>query len=160
MRISLSATVEATAHELFRWWTDYGPEDSVTNRYMSATRNIISREGNVVTMEDTFTRPLKFVDRTVARIMPPGKVMFESSSRIWHVRGTYTMTDEEGKARLDAMIEIEPRGWWMIPLSLPPARWRIRKAIEFDMREHMKQFAESMSGTGEGGKQDGEHKGG
>ena len=74
--------------------------------------------------------------------------------------GGYTMTDEEGKARLDAMIEIEPRGWWSIPLSLPPARRRIRKAIEFDMREHMKQFAESMSGTGEGGKQDGEHKGG
>lgn len=127
---------------LFDWWTDYGPEDSVANRYMTASRKILSRDGDTVTMEDTFTRPLKFVDRTVAHIIPPGRVEFESDSRIWNVSGTYAMTDEAGGARLDATIVLEPKGWWKIPLSLPPARLRIRKAIEFDMQEHMKQFEE------------------
>ena len=157
MRIALRAMAAASASELFSWWTDYGPDDSVTNRYMMAQRNILSRDGNTVTMEDTFTRPFKFVDRTVAHIIPPGRVEFESRSRIWNVRGTYTMTDEAGKARIDALIVLEPKGWWKIPLSLPPAKWRIRRAIEFDMQEHMRQFAEYIRSVG--GETDGAHKG-
>lgn len=157
MKIILTEVVEAPASELFRWWTDYGPGDSVSNRYMSATRKIISRDENTVLMEDTFTRPLRFVDRTVAHIFPPGRVEFESQSRIWKVRGTYTITDESGKARLDAVIELEPKGWWNFLLSLPPAIWRIRKAIEFDTQEHMKQFADYFSGLKSGS--DGKHNG-
>lgn len=145
MILHISETVEAHCRELFAWWTDYTDQDAADNRYMKVSRKVISREGNIVRMADTFTRPLHFTDRTVAVLKPPGDVEFESESRLWNISGHYRMRGEGNSCVLEGTIDLRPKGVWRIILNLPPARYWIRKGIMLDTREHMNDFMSDRS---------------
>jgi hypothetical protein len=150
--VHIREAVEGPCAELFSWWTDYTDQDSVDSIYMKVSRRVLSREGNVVRMEDTFTWPLHFTDLSVAVLNPPGEVAFESESRLWNISGRYRMRDEGSLCILEGMIELRPKGVWRIILNIPPARCWIRRGIMLDTRKHVNDFiSDRLKGEGRAG---------
>lgn len=150
MHIRSSMTVPGTVEQLFGWWSDYTDGVIDDRSFSKVTRRVVGKSEHRVVMEDTFTRPVRFVDRTVVTLKPPDTILFSSDSRVWKTEGRYgfRQTDEGVEASVEA--DIEPQRLWKIAFAMPFVRGRIVREFNEDLRSHLEEFERDMHSSPDG----------
>ncbi len=147
MLISTSMKVSGSAGELYSWWSDYTEGVIDNSRMTKVTRKIVSREGNRIVMDDTFTRPVRFVDRTVVDLKPPDTIQFHSESSVWILDGRYSFTQSGKQVEAKVQVNLMPQGIWRLVFALPFVKGRIIREFEEDLRGHLSDFEKETGGT-------------
>lgn len=144
MHIQTTMKAHGTVEQLFGWWSDY-TEGVIDDRSFSrVTRRIVSRGADNFVLEDTFTRPVRFVDRTVVTLRPPDSILFSSDSRVWRVEGRYTFSQMDEMVQAQVEVELTPQGIWRIAFALPFVKGRVIREFNEDLSSHLAEFEKDM----------------
>lgn len=150
MHIRASMTVPGTVEQLFQWWSDYTDGVIDDRSFSKVTRKIIGRSGDRVLMEDTFTRPVRFVDKTVVTLKPPDGITFSSDSRVWKTEGRYSFRQAGDKVEAAVEADIVPQRLWKVAFAMPFVRGRVVSEFNEDLRSHLEEFEREMRLLAEG----------
>ena len=140
MKLRTGKTVRGSASELYSWWSDYTPGVIDDRAYSKVTRKIVTKEQDRIVMDDFFTRPLKFVDRTVVTLSPPDRIEFSSESSVWKARGAYTFRQQGEFAEAVLEADLLPQGLWKIVFALPFVKRRVIREFDEDLSGHLEEF--------------------
>lgn len=149
MIIRAAGRVPGTGRSLFAWWSDYTDGVIDDRSFSKVTRRVVSRDGERIRLEDTFTRPISFVDRTDVQLLPPDRIEFSSDSRVWKAKGRYTFSGED-MAEASVEVELKPQGIFRLLFSLPFVRGRIVREFREDLEGHLREYAAEQGEDGTG----------
>lgn len=148
MRVSHSMEARGSLSELFAWWSDYTDGVIDDTKFTKVTRKVLTREGNRIVFEDTFTKPIRFVDRTVVTIMPPDTIVFSSDSNVWKAEGRYSFSESQGRVTAAVAVDLMPQGIWKLVFALPFVKGRILREFREDLKGHLEEFERETQGSG------------
>lgn len=129
MRHEVSATIRDAPERVWAWWTDYGPvghEETVRHGIGTSRRRVVSKEGDVVVLRESFLGATLLEHRIE---LHPARRAFRETSRRFDAWWSFEPAPEGTLVRRD--IEIRAR---FAPLGL--ARWAARRDLEYHAREY------------------------
>lgn len=137
-------TVPGTVEQLFEWWSDYTDGVIDDRSFSKVTRRVVEKSSDRVLLEDTFTRPVRFVDLTVVTLKPPDSILFSSDSRVWKTEGRYSFRQTAEGVEAEVEADIEPQRLWKIAFAMPFVKGRITREFNEDLRSHLEEFERDM----------------